>query len=57
MFNSGMKIGVTDNPLTQSVFNERFEDMVISQGDPLFIITESELNITTENGEFLETEG
>lgn len=57
MFSNKIKQGVIDNPLTQSVFNERFEDALIAPGAPEFITTEDSIKITTESGQFLITEG
>lgn len=57
MFSYNKKIGVQNNPLTQSVFNERFEEALISPGTPEFIITENSKKIITEDGKFIITEG
>lgn len=57
MFTSHKSIGVSQNPLTESVFNERFDETLISPGEPEFIITEAGLNLITEDNKFLETEG
>jgi hypothetical protein len=57
--NSGFPLGIGnfENPLTNSLFNERSEFSNISPGSPQFIVTENFIRITTEDGKQLITEG
>lgn len=57
MFNSAIKVGVVNNPLIHSLYNQRNDDALIAPSEPEFIVTENNLKITTENGQFLVTEG
>lgn len=57
MFTGNIKQGVIHNPLVQSPFVEDFKNHLISPGSPKFIVTESGLNLITEDEKFLETEG
>jgi hypothetical protein len=50
-------LGIINNPLTKSLYNERFEEALITPGAPQFIATEGFLKIATESGVPLITEG
>lgn len=43
------------NPLTQSVFNQIYDEILVAPGPSEFITTENSLRITTEDGIFLVT--
>jgi hypothetical protein len=57
MQSANFPLGILQNPLTKSLYNERFEETLISPGASQFIATEDLLKITTEGGVPLVTEG
>jgi hypothetical protein len=55
-YNNGNDTNKT-NPTVHNLYFERFDNVLIAPGSPMFIITESGLFITTESDVFLITEG